>query len=476
MNGLSLSTSTLNRSTITFLQTMGYSSKSHWSKYFGGTPVNDSLLGVKYLISDYDWSEYYGEPIYTKDDFGYAEDFTPTGTYKVYKNPYALSLAYAVDGDYINFEMGDYDNPFERLNAMITAMLGEDETVQVFVPAKMNGKPVLENAKEEFVDASRTADLIDEMKYTAQNKSNKASLTYSYTVPTDTMLYYYNPTGYNREVALKVNKNESEIITGLKQLAFAGNETTRMIYLGKMTSEDMKLEISFNYTRKVGSNSYNFSTQDFYTRERDSYVYYIDTDTLASVYERLADGQLIIDKDYTDDHFTGTLTAENENQLVFTSIPYDEGWNVYVDGKKVDTYETADALVSFYVDGVGTHDIELKYMPSQILLGFICSGACALIFIAILAAYPFLSKRGILTKTRVIISGDELDVAETTEDIAEITEGDLGYKEPDVPSIEEQSAKETAGSVKKKKAQSENAKVVKDEKTQTKDNAQKSDK
>ena len=33
-----------------FLSNMGYTSRSHLSQYNGGTPVNDSLLGIKYII------------------------------------------------------------------------------------------------------------------------------------------------------------------------------------------------------------------------------------------------------------------------------------------------------------------------------------------------------------------------------------------------------------------------------------------
>lgn len=36
MYGISNSTSTLNASVISFLQDLGYASRSHWSKYLGG--------------------------------------------------------------------------------------------------------------------------------------------------------------------------------------------------------------------------------------------------------------------------------------------------------------------------------------------------------------------------------------------------------------------------------------------------------
>ena len=88
IRGLSGSTSTLNQETIKFLDKMGYSSMSHWSKYLGGTPINDSLLGLKYIISDTgSASQTYWYEAYRSD--------TVNG-YTAYRNPYALSLAYGV--------------------------------------------------------------------------------------------------------------------------------------------------------------------------------------------------------------------------------------------------------------------------------------------------------------------------------------------------------------------------------------------
>ena len=97
IRGLSGSASTLNKETIQFLNKMGYSSKSHWSKYLGGNPVSDSLLGLKYLIA---------ESAGNLDDYYeiYATD--PENSYLAYYNPYALSLAYGVDEDILDFPLG----------------------------------------------------------------------------------------------------------------------------------------------------------------------------------------------------------------------------------------------------------------------------------------------------------------------------------------------------------------------------------
>jgi hypothetical protein len=110
---------------------------------------------------------------------------------------------------------------------------------------------------------------------------------------------------------------------------------------------------------------------------------------------------------------------------MFTSIPYDEGWNIYVDGKKVETYEANDSLISFYVEGTGEHTVEMKYMPKVVALGIGVSLISLAVYILILLAYPFIKKVPVLRKL-VMIEGEELPEIASPEYMAEIEEGDIG--------------------------------------------------
>ena len=128
MRGLSNSTSTLNAKIIEFLKKAGLSSKSHWSKYGGSTPVVDAIMGIKYLIAEKDEQV---SPLY-REVLNYEDDLV------AYENPYALSIAFGVNEALDEFEFGNalYTSPSERLNYMITAMLGEEKLQSVFRKAK----------------------------------------------------------------------------------------------------------------------------------------------------------------------------------------------------------------------------------------------------------------------------------------------------------------------------------------------------
>ncbi|MBQ2766964.1 MAG: YfhO family protein [Clostridia bacterium] len=349
IRGLTNSTSTLNAETIQFLARMGYSSRSHWTKYLGGTPVNDSLLGLKYIISDKDLSDYYTA--------AYTE-----GNYTAYLNPYALSLAYAVSDDIKDTDLSDYNNPFDRLNALVGTMLGTD-SVDLFTPIERTGT-TNDNCTVSYAEGH--------VAYAPTNKSKDANIYYTFTAPDDREIFLYLPSNYPREVALKVNGSNLD--------TFYGNETTRILSLGSFSAGE---EVRVTVTIKQ---------DNLYVFEDKTFFYAIDMDAVADAFSQLAAGNYIIDSDYSEDHFTGTITTTAEASVVQTTIPYDEGWTVLVDGEPVEIYKTLDALIAFDTTP-GTHTLELKYEPKAFTYGMICTIVSTVIFIALCILEPIWRRR-----------------------------------------------------------------------------------
>jgi uncharacterized membrane protein YfhO len=77
-----------------------------------------------------------------------------------------------------------------------------------------------------------------------------------------------------------------------------------------------------------------------------------------------------------------SVNAPEGGNMMFT-IPYDEGWSVYVDGKKADTYSIRGAFIGVDMTA-GSHDVKLKYTPKGLSAGFIIT-IIALVLIVILA-------------------------------------------------------------------------------------------
>ena len=391
MAGLTNSTSSLNEATIYFLRMMGYSSKSNWSRYLGGTPVNDSLLGIKYLIATRDYDDIYGEPVYTIEEFAayngvtvdelieqtYADNSSgekynklSAEDYVVYKNPYALSLAFNANNAVLDFNMklhntyitesnkkyeelyneGGYTSPFTRMNGLITAILGENETVEVFKPATQEGTPELDGCVKSISS--------DKEHYKYTYSTGVGTVTYTYTVPTNTRLFLYMPAYYTREV--KIMSSTGEIFDGANTIN--GNETVRIIELGEVNGEGA----TATYSLTIPLTS---STNEFYTVNDDSFIYYIDEEVFEDAFHRMQEGQFIADVDYKDHDITGSMTTKTDNQTVLTTIPYDAGWKIYVDGKQVETLEAVNALVAFNVESAGDHEIRFLYRPTLVVAG-----------------------------------------------------------------------------------------------------------
>lgn len=85
--------------------------------------------------------------------------------------------------------------------------------------------------------------------------------------------------------------------------------------------------------------------------------------------------------DWSETHFEGTVNSD-DNGILMLSIPYDKGWSVYVDGKKTETFAIHNALTGVYVSA-GSHTVELKYVPVNLIKGCIITLLCIIILIAV---------------------------------------------------------------------------------------------
>lgn len=347
IRGLSCSTSTLNKDTIKLLANMGYASKSNWSRYLGGTPVNDSILGLKYIVSKDDLSHYY-------------EEAFSAGDYTAYYNPYYLSIGFGVSSlieDFVMIadeeysEKDPYSNPFDRMNALITAMLGSEELIRVFVPLEETADPTVSNGTAGYIAGHH--------KYSPSGSST-CSVHYSLTNPATQELFFYLPSDYQREVDLKVNSSSKG--------TFFGNDTYRII--------------SFGYQREgVIDLSVELKADVLYVKDDVPMVYYLDRPVFEEVMTTLQKTQIILDEDCTDTKLTGTITTPRAYQKVLLTIPYDAGWQIFVDGERVEAEETLDSLIAFTIQDSGEHRITMRYNPRSFTLGLSVTLVSTVIFI-----------------------------------------------------------------------------------------------
>ncbi len=349
IRGLSNSTSTLNASTIKFLNQMGYSSKSHWSKYLGGSPVSDSILGIKYIISEK--SSEMLERYYTQ--------ISQSGSYYTYQNDNALSIAFGVNGDIDGLNFEEPIIHFDRLNMLVDTMLGRDsDDIFVSIP--------IEKIDTYNLNQGNSAGHI---RYSMVNTGETATVKYTIIPMTDDEILIHLPTGYARECKLSVN--------GASKGNILGNETERIVSLGTYIPGSV-LEVTLTI-----SNKYN----DLYLKSADTYFCYFDAAVFEKTFSELKSyPQFITNENCTDDTIEGTIRTTAKDQTILVTIPYDEGWNIYLDGEEVEYREVLGAVIAFDIAEAGEHTLKLAYRSDAFTYGLIISITGIITFFAVCAA------------------------------------------------------------------------------------------
>ena len=266
--------------------------------------------------------------------------------YYAYENPYALGLAFGVDEAIKDLETNlkyDYtentealDNPFEVQNLLLNTLLGNDEEnfIEFFtsIPLRRN---------QEMVGSLGSVGAGAEYSASSDNLDENA-FEFNFTVQQSGPLYLYLPSGYERTFHLYV---DGEFYVDV-------NNYSRIVSLGYREKGE-KLSLGFRLPEGK-----------FYFFKHTDYLYTLNMDEFEHAIEYLAQTSLHTTEKSTDDHIYGSMTTYENNKTIMTTIPYDEGWKVFVDGKQVDTYSIyADSLMAFDIEEAGEHHIEFKYSP-----------------------------------------------------------------------------------------------------------------
>lgn len=339
-NGISNSTSTLNQSVIDLLHRYGYASKSHWTKYLGGTPVSDAYLGIKYVISENEIDN---------GIYSLIAENTPEGfDFRTYKNPYALSLAFASNENIKSLQITDYDSPLELMNELTSAVTG-GTSEDIFEKVEL--------LNTEYVNIS-TGFTTQHRKYSKSDSSSDALIIYTVSVPRGKPIYMCIPTDYPRECDLYVN--------GICTDTYLGNESDCVYYLG-IFEEDEDITVKLK-----------LKSEPIYIKNGQNYFFALNNDVFKTTFESLSEGNLNITS-FEDTRIEGTINVPTGMSVMSTSIPYDDGWHIYVDGEEKELIRISDSLLAVEISE-GSHEVVMKYMPKCFVVGLFISIAGVIAF------------------------------------------------------------------------------------------------
>lgn len=120
-----------------------------------------------------------------------------------------------------------------------------------------------------------------------------------------------------------------------------------------------------------------------------AHIYRVDENALQKVYSALEkEGWHLTE--WRDSYLAGKITVRKD-KLLFTTIPYDKGWTVKVDGQEVETRKIADTFLGIELSA-GEHEITMEYEPEGFILGIWISTGSLVLLLVFIAAGRILKK------------------------------------------------------------------------------------
>ena len=320
-NQLSSYSSANNPQAIALLNSLGYSSVGEF--YAEPILAVDALLGVKYAIPENAPAGYVS-----------AKTNQADSTSAVYENPYALSIGVAASSDIQNSTL-KIGNPFEKQNDLYSKILGRE--VKLYTKIKATNTENDENLKQ-----------------------------WNVTVPSGSIGYLY------------INKD-----------AIAGSYWPVALTIDQRTIENEAWRFD-NNIRQIADASdapnqhtVSIGVAEGYTdmpQDNEPVFYALNLDVFKQIMNELKTSEFIPTV-FEDGRIEGEYTAKDDGNLLL-SVPYDDGWNVTVNGTAAELAPAADKGLSCLSVQKGANRIVMTYKTPGALAGLAVSLATAAALVA----------------------------------------------------------------------------------------------
>lgn len=314
--GIGNFSSVANLSQSTFLKKLGFDCYATWCTYQGRTIFSDSLLGIRFIVSD-DPLNYYSN---------YSED--------IYENPYAFPPAFYSQSDFNTFPTLEPDDPILLQNGILNALMGSDKTWFEEIDLQPASS---ENLKALSTDESRSV-------FEKIDPEQPASIRYLFTIPDEQPYTLFIPNvslnydiWLNGEQIFDDNKNYTPFLIDLDKYQ-AGDKIEILIDLAKSTdySDEVRL--------------FSLDLTEFANAAK-----IIQTNAPQYVFN----GKTV---------FKFAINPSEQDRYLLTSVSYDPGWQATIDGKKVPTVPVMGSLIGIKIPA-GSKELILSFRPKGLKVG-----------------------------------------------------------------------------------------------------------
>ena len=318
-NGINHFNSVKNAKTLNFLNKFNYQVTDDTSVEFNNyNPYLTSLLGIKYINGSKD--EMYYENVYNENPY-------------MYLNKDALSLGYMI----YNKEFKESNSSYQNTENLINSMLNTD----------IKRYKVIDNFNGEDTEIKE----IDNKKYVISKTSIK--------------------------IEMEDKASNSMFLIPSRNITFVANYS---IFINDDEIKDAVIKQSPIFVNKGDTYKIIIKSNLSKTELNSLKWYQIDYDKYIETINELKKNEFNITKYNKDNHIEGNIDVNNDKNVLLLTIPYDKGWNIYVDDNKINYDICFDSFICLDLDK-GKHDIKMNYVPSGFIVGLIISSLAFIVTI-----------------------------------------------------------------------------------------------
>lgn len=354
--GISQFSSSLNANATALMEHIGVEGAPDKNRfnYNQTDPVTNAMLNIRYLIGK-------NLPI---DDSDFKQ-IAKSGNSRLYESIYPLSIGY-MTADTIRTWNYEQENPFMVLDDYVRAVT-QNKYTSVFTEIE----PVDVSAAN--IELSSTGDGMWDSTLKNETKKSKTILTYQAQQAGKQYLFIEADDADAITVSQEKKDDKIEI----------RNDCGSIVNLGEMDS-GTEFTVTIEYKEGKGGSVV-------------SHVCTMDEAVWQDAYKMLSASMLDV-TDYGDSCLKGTIDVQEDGVFV-TSVPYEAGWKLKVDGH---TREINELIGGAWIStslSAGEHQIELSFRPPGLIAGLLITLAS----IGLLIAAEWWRRRRMLRKLQSVL-------------------------------------------------------------------------
>ncbi|MBR1444208.1 MAG: YfhO family protein [Firmicutes bacterium] len=370
-NGFSQFSSMAYGATSELIGDIGIAATGNSYRLYDPTPIVEDMFNLKYIMNKdgemdkpghtllYKYDGVERDPIILDDGSEEQQLTYDSGSVYLYRNDECLPLGFMVNNDVEKWNT-KLEDPFRIQNQFAELATGIKDEIETEIKVE---KPTYENIKITEEDEEKNYYKYD-LTYPNSTKAIPKVMTSLFN-PKEQNVFLYVDAGNAKRVIYTIDgKKEDRELSAGKSLFDCG-----------IVPANTTINVEFTLDRK-GEFEKTFRQNGNFTILAAGY----NQDTYKKVYDKLNEHTMNVDE-YGDTWIKGTVDGGNGG-LLFTSIPYDDGWSVKVDGVERETKKIAgDGLIGVDIES-GEHKIEFNYYPSGFNMGCIISVVSLILSIA----------------------------------------------------------------------------------------------